>query len=565
MASGLTGPTAIHLRLAAGRRPIGLLATGPSRSGASALAAAAAHLGAATRADAFSSVLNEITTELGADWSDWAALPEAWFESEAAGSHARRLAVALDEAFAGEALFIVEDPRIGRLAPLWRHAMALAGFEACFILVAGDPSEAIAVQVEAGRSRTAAALTWLRSTLDAERGSRDCRRLILADPAVNGDWRRAMARTAAAFGFAWPAWTIEAEADVDLAFAAARPADPPSDISPDPDDNVARWCDRAFAALSALAVQPDAAKPAERLEETFLRADRLANQIAPVVREEVAAVERVYAANDRNNQKRVAIFKARAQEATAALEQVRRAGVVAQPSQDLPPAEPPPEAVQASEPSQEAEADTPWRDNHRTADMQAEIDALRAASLDASALVAARDRDIEDLQHALSDARGAADALERLQAEHAQAQEGLTRAQADAERWRGAAHRLADEVGAKVAAALGAAARREAEASSALAAALADAHSLTVERASLSGRVAGLEAALEMRRAAATKAAEQAEVAASALRDELAAAGREIEDLRAASEARAAALRAWEERGFWRRMLGARPKARRKP
>lgn len=555
MASGLTGPTAIHLRLAAGRRPIGLLATGPSRSGASALAAAAAHLGAATQADAFSSVLNEITTELGADWSDWAALPEAWFESEAAGSHARRLAVALDEAFAGEALFIVEDPRIGRLAPLWRHAMALAGFEACFILVAGDPSEAIAVQVEAGRSRTAAALTWLRSTLDAERGSRDCRRLILADPAVNGDWRRAMARTAAAFGFAWPAWTIETEADVDLAFAAARPADPPSDLSPDPDDNVARWCDRAFAALSALAVQPDAAKPAERLEETFLRADRLANQIAPVVREEVAAIERVYAEINRGNQKRIAIFRTRAQEATAALEQARQAA----------PVEPAPEAEQKPEVPPEVEADTPWRDNHRTADMQAEIDALRAASLDAGALVAARDRDIEDLQHALSDARGAADALERLQAEHAQAQEGLTRAQADAERWRGAAHRLADEVGAKVAAALGAAARREAEASSALAAALADAHSLTVERASLSGRVAGLEAALEMRRAAATKAAEQAEVAASALRDELAAAGREIEDLRAASEARAAALRAWEERGFWRRMLGARPKARRKP
>lgn len=560
MASGLTGPTAIHLRLSAGRRPIGLLATGPAGSGAAALSVAAAHLGAAARADAFAPILNEITTQLGADWSDWAPLPEAWFESEAADGHAQRLAVALGDAFAGEALFIVEDTRIGRLAPLWRRAMALAGFEACFIVVAGDPSEAIAVQAQAGRSRTAAALTWLRATLDTERGSRDCRRLILADPAVNGDWRRAMARTAAAFGFAWPAWTIEAEADVDLAFAAARPADAPSDLAPDPDDNVARWCDRAFAALSALAVQPDAAKPAERLEETFLRADRLASQIAPMVREEVAAVERAYAAIDRGNQKRIAIFRTRAQEATAALEQARQVASAA-PA----PAEPAPEAELKPEISPATEADTPWRDNHRTADMQAEIDSLRAASLDTGALVAARDRDIEDLQHALSAARGAADALQRLETEHAEAREGLTRAQADAERWRGAAHRLADEIGAKVAAALGAAARREAEASSALAAALADAHSLTVERASLSGRVAGLEAALEMRRAAATKAAEQAEAAASALRDELAAAGREIEDLRAAAETRAAALRAWEERGFWRRMLGAKPKARRKP
>ncbi|WP_091739969.1 hypothetical protein [Phenylobacterium immobile] len=521
----------------------------------------AAHLGAASRPGAFASILAETVESLGPAWSEWAPLPGAWFESEEAEAYARRLGIALSETFAGEGLFVVEDVRIARLAPLWRRAMALAGFEPCFILVAGDPGEAIAAEVAAGRSKTAAALAWLRATLDAERGARASRRLILADPAVCEDWRRAMARTAAAFGFAWPAWSNSVEAEVDQAFGKAAPTKMQA-VSPDPEDNVARWCDRAFAALGALALQPDAAKPAERLDETLARADRLAAQIAPLVREEVAAVERAHAEIDRRNQKRIGVYRIQAYEAAAALNAAR----VTSPSPDRPspytPTPPEPAPVQEQTPAETFSDE--MGGNHRTAELQAEVDALRGAQMDAGALLTARDRDIEDLKRALAAERGAADALEDLEARHAEAKAALARAEADAGRWRGAAHRLAEEVGAKVAAALDAAARREAEASSALAAALADAHALTVERASLSGRVAGLEAALEMRRTAAARAAEQADAAAEAMREQLSVAGREIETLRAEAEAREATLRAWRDQGFWRRLVGAGPKAPRK-
>jgi hypothetical protein len=49
------------------------------------------------------------------------------------------------------------------------------------------------------------------------------------------------------------------------------------------------------------------------------------------------------------------------------------------------------------------------------------------------------------------------------------------------------------------------------------------------------------------------------------MREDLAAASREIEALRTEADARASALRAWEQRGFLRRMLGGRPRNSRKP
>jgi hypothetical protein len=544
-----------------GRRPIGLLIAGSEGSNAPALAVAAERLGAADRTAMTAALLDEIVAALGGAWSEWAPLPQDWLFTDDAEALTRRLAIVLSEAAAGVPLFVIEDPRIARLTPLWRRAMALAGLEACFIAVLAEPGQALARRVSAGRSRTGAALVWLRAALDAERGGRDGPRLILADPAVAGDWRRAMARTAAAFGFAWPGWTADVETAVDEAFAAATPApapEPPAEVDASDDDNIGRWCDRVFAALAELAIRPDAPKALERLETVAARADRLAAQIAPLLRDEIAAVEQAHALALRQRDKRISVLRVRAYDAERAL---ARGQAAAEPTAAREEAVVTVDAATSEAPLVEAPepAADPRDHNFRTADLQAEVDSLRAQNLDAGALLAARDRDIEDLRRALDAERGAAEALGALEASHAEARLALERAEADAGRWRGAAHRLADEVGGKVAAALDAARRREADAQGALAAARADAHSLSVEKAGLAGRVAGLEAAIQALRTAAAEQAETSHATAQSLQAELAAAGREIEILRAETEARAARLQAWEKRGFLRRMFGLRP------
>lgn len=542
MASGQAGPTEFQAdgggapapQRIEGRRPVLLLFSGPAGAPAPALARAAGLLGAAERPGLVGPLLDEIVAALGRAWSDWAPVPEEWFASEAADDFARRLALLIAEGFAGEPLGVVEDARIARLIPLWRHALALAGYEPCFVLTVVAPNLAIAAQVRAGRSASSAALAWLRTVVDAERGARNGRRLILADPAVVTDWRRAMARTAAAFGFAWPLWTSQVEPVVDEAVAAVLP-----DLSaeaPAPDlDNISRWCERAFESLGVLAMQADAPKAAERLDDVAYRADRLADQITPLLGEKITELERAQARAVARLQRR---HVRRVTDMGAQLEEALRRG--------------------ASEPAPQSEPDSGLHEhNLRTADLQAEVDALRAASLDSGALLAARDRDIDDLRQALAFERRAAEALEDLEARHAEARQALEQAQADAQRWRGAAHRLADEVGAKVAVALETARRREEDALAALADARVEAAAAAAERDRLMTRLAALETDVTGLRQASDAAAEDA----ARLRDDLLHAADETAALRARLEAREAALRAWETRGFLRRLFGLRPRA----
>jgi hypothetical protein len=125
----------------------------------------------------------------GASWSSIEGLPESWFHSAEALAFVHELAAAVKQDYADAALFVVKDPRMCRLMPLWRMVLAEVGAQASFVIPLRNPLE-VARSLEK-RDRLPLAygcLLWLCHVLEAERETRGSRRVfthfhdLLSDP-----------------------------------------------------------------------------------------------------------------------------------------------------------------------------------------------------------------------------------------------------------------------------------------------------------------------------------------------------------------------------------------------
>jgi len=208
-----------------------LLVLGMHRSGTSAFTRAASLCGAALPAallapdaainaagfwesPAVTGLNDEILLHLGRRWSDIRALPTGW-EQLAAG-FAPRIDAVLAAQFGDAELLVLKDPRLCRLLPLWRGALARAGIRPVAVLAMRHPLEVAASLNRREHLRPGTALLlWLRHFIEAEAATRDIPRLILHYDELLADGPAAMARLGAALGLAWPRPPAEAADEID--------------------------------------------------------------------------------------------------------------------------------------------------------------------------------------------------------------------------------------------------------------------------------------------------------------------------------------------------------------
>lgn len=137
---------------------------------------------------------------LGSHWSDADPLPSDWRQSAAAEEARASIRMVLDHDFpAGRgADWGVKDPRLCRFVSLWRPL--LDRVEPCFILVRRDPAEvAASLEKRDGMAWEAGLRLWWRYMSEAERDTRDERRIFVDYDQLLGDWRRLIARIGDAF------------------------------------------------------------------------------------------------------------------------------------------------------------------------------------------------------------------------------------------------------------------------------------------------------------------------------------------------------------------------------
>lgn len=156
-------------------------------------------------------VHERLLAAIGSSWDDVHSIDDEWFDSDEAKSYQNQLVTILEDDFGQAPLFLLKDPRICRLLPLWVSAFEQMGVRPLFVIIARNPFEVTrSLGARDGFSSHKALMLWLRYVLEAEKGSRGYPRTFVTFDSLLSDWRNVTDRIGNELGIQWPISTEEA-------------------------------------------------------------------------------------------------------------------------------------------------------------------------------------------------------------------------------------------------------------------------------------------------------------------------------------------------------------------
>jgi hypothetical protein len=155
-------------------------------------------------------------TNIGSSWDDVAALPDGAFVSAAGRELRHQLMLLLREDYGGSTLFVVKDPRISRLLPLWFAVLAELQTVPVVALAVRNPLEvAASLKAREGFTTTKSLLLWLRHTIESEQHSRGRPRSIVLYDELLRDWQGVLTTVGEDLGITWPARSHRAAVEIE--------------------------------------------------------------------------------------------------------------------------------------------------------------------------------------------------------------------------------------------------------------------------------------------------------------------------------------------------------------
>lgn len=126
-------------------------------------------------------------------WDDERPLPEYWWQLPAADRFRDELLAVLHRDFTASPLWLLKDPRLCRLLPLWLPMLETLGVAPRFVICLRHPSEVSASLARRdGIARERASLLWLEHLLISERSTRGLPRMLITYDQLLGDWRQSL-------------------------------------------------------------------------------------------------------------------------------------------------------------------------------------------------------------------------------------------------------------------------------------------------------------------------------------------------------------------------------------
>lgn len=212
--------------------PKGLLVLGMHRSGTSALTRVLNLLGAdlcktlwqgneANRKGFWEDprifgIHDTLLQALGRSWDDLRALPDQWLDAAATVTACDQLVELLQAEFSQSSLWIVKDPRICRLLPLWRQVFDRLGASMHCVLALRHPEEvARSLKFRNDHQMATSRLAWLEHTAESVIASRGLPRTVVPYSQLMADWEGTVQRVASELGLAWPIASIDVRTQVE--------------------------------------------------------------------------------------------------------------------------------------------------------------------------------------------------------------------------------------------------------------------------------------------------------------------------------------------------------------
>jgi hypothetical protein len=138
-------------------------------------------------------------------WDDERPLPSSWWQLPEVAVFRDEILTVLRRDFAASPLWLLKDPRLCRLLPLWLDMLEELDVTPHFVICLRHPGEvAMSLERRDGISAARATLLWLQHLVDGERGTRNLPRLVVAYEQLLADWRATLQQIAARLSIALP-------------------------------------------------------------------------------------------------------------------------------------------------------------------------------------------------------------------------------------------------------------------------------------------------------------------------------------------------------------------------
>ena len=162
---------------------------------------------------------NDLLNAIGCakdDPLDPISFPAGWDSSRAAHCAKRRIANLIARDFAGSSSFVVKDPRVSRLLPLWIDVLAGMHIDPIIVIPFRNPLEvAASLAQRAAVPLSKALLLYLHSYLETELASRKVPRLFIQYNELLRDWRSCQNRISELAGERLPLPSAATGAEID--------------------------------------------------------------------------------------------------------------------------------------------------------------------------------------------------------------------------------------------------------------------------------------------------------------------------------------------------------------
>jgi len=134
-------------------------------------------------------------------WDDPKPMPVGWRESRWAVSAVDEARELIRSEYGGRGGFVLKDPRLCRLLPLWRDALSSFDTEAaCLITVRNPLDVAGSLRARDGFDAHQSFSLWLSHVLEAELATRGLPRALVPYDALLDDWRATLSRALEGLG-----------------------------------------------------------------------------------------------------------------------------------------------------------------------------------------------------------------------------------------------------------------------------------------------------------------------------------------------------------------------------
>lgn len=222
-------------------------------------------------------------------WDDWRRFNEQWFDSPEAANYRGRLTDYVMKDFADSPLFVIKDPRICRLLPLWLQVLRECAVMPLVVMPVRNPLEvALSLQVRNGFLTAKSCLLWLRHVLEAERNTRDVARCVITYDDLLENSQKVTSSLAKQLRLRCLNGSTMVEIKNFLNIEHRHHHKQTEDLNGYPD--VAEWVKRTYKTLLTMAPSGESAVSRKELDSIYAEFDKASGMFGPVLWAEQKAI-----------------------------------------------------------------------------------------------------------------------------------------------------------------------------------------------------------------------------------------------------------------------------------